>query len=102
MISWDAFSFTNSFINLVKTGEYTHTPGYEPAAFGRLPGIPFTWGFFYLLFGLPKAYTAFALFQIALDVLAGVMIFKIIKNFFDQRTAMFVVWCYVLFPLTTY
>ena len=102
LVARDAFSYTNSFINLVNTGEYTHTPGYEPASFGRLPGIPFIWGFFYLIFGIPKAYTAFALFQIVLDVFAGLMIFKIIKNFFDQRTALISVWCYVLFPFTTY
>ncbi len=102
LIARDAFSYTNSFINLVNTGEYTHTPGHEPASYGRLPGIPFIWGFFYLLFGIPKAYTAFALFQIMLDFFAGVMIFKIIRNFFHQRTALIVAWCYVLFPLTTY
>ncbi|HWY10732.1 MAG TPA: glycosyltransferase family 39 protein, partial [Bacteroidia bacterium] len=102
LIARDAFSYTNSFINLINTGEYTHTPGYEPASYGRLPGIPFIWGFFYLLFGIPKAYTAFALFQIVLDLFAGVMIFKIIQNFFDQRTALIVVWCYVMFPLNTY
>ncbi len=102
LIARDAFSYTNSFINLVNTGEYTHNPGYGPASFGRLPGLPFIWGFFYLLFGVPKAYTAFALFQIALDIFAGVMIFKIIKNFFKERTALLVVWCYVLFPLTAF
>ncbi|MGZ4037426.1 MAG: glycosyltransferase family 39 protein, partial [Bacteroidia bacterium] len=101
-VSNDTFSYTSSFINLVSTGRYTHNPDYEPAYYGRLPAVSFSWGIFYLIFGLANSYKAFAVFQIALDVLAGVFVFRIIDKFFHKKAALVSTVVYVFFPLTIY
>jgi hypothetical protein len=102
LITEDSFSYADSFINLVNSGQYTHNLNYEPASYGRLPGLSYLWGIFYLLFGNDNAYLAFALFQILLDVLAVIMVFKIMTKFFNERTGWTVSALYALFPLTCY
>jgi hypothetical protein len=102
LINNDTVTYTDCFVNLIKTGSYTHTPGYEPASYGRLPGLPFIWGFFYLIVGFQNAFWAFAVFQVLLDVLICWFIFKIAERLFSSRIAIGVVTAYVLFPLTYY
>jgi hypothetical protein len=98
----DSFSYTNSFINLVNTGEYTHDTRFSEAAFGRLPVVAFIWGFFYLLFGQVNAYAAFAVFQILLDILAAYLVYKLFSKLFYEKVALIVSFAYVFFPLTIY
>jgi hypothetical protein len=102
LINNDTVSYTDSFINLIKNGTYTHTPGYEPASYGRLPGLPFIWGFFYLIFGLQNSYWAFAVFQVLLDALVCRFLYRIAERLFSSRTALGVVALYVPLPLTFY
>jgi hypothetical protein len=101
-VSNDTFSYTSSFINLVKTGSYTHNPDYEPAYYGRLPAVSFSWGIFYLIFGLANSYKAFAVFQVILDIFAVGFVYSIIEKFFTKRAAAISALVYGFFPLITY
>lgn len=98
----DSHSYTNTFINLVNTGQYTHDPKFSEAAYGRLPVVVFVWGFFYLLLGSAKAYIGVALFQILLDVLATYLVYKLFYKLFNATTAVIVAFVYAFFPLTIY
>jgi hypothetical protein len=102
LMSNDSFSYTNSFFNLVNKGVYTHDISNPEAYYGRLPGVAFLWGLFYLLFGFTKAHLTFAIFQILLDALATVMVFRIISKYFNETVAVMVSFVYALFPLTFY
>lgn len=100
-INADSYSYTDAIKNLIHHGQYTHDLAYPLASFGRLPGVSFIWGFFYLLAGT-KAYLCFALFQCLLDILAAWMVFKIVKHYFNEFVALCVGAIYCLFPLTTF
>ncbi|MBP7810183.1 MAG: glycosyltransferase family 39 protein [Bacteroidia bacterium] len=63
--------------------------------------VSFIWGFFYLLVG-SKAYLCFALFQCVLDIFAAVIIFRIIRHYFNEKIGLWVVLMYGFFPLTTF
>lgn len=98
----DSHSYTNTFINLVNTGDYTHDHQFIDASYGRLPVVVFAWGIFYLVLGEAKAFIGLAVFQIILDVLATYLVYKIFLKLFSDRTALIVGLVYALFPLTFY
>ncbi len=98
----DSHSYTNTFINLVNNGTYTHDQRFIDASYGRLPVVIFAWGIFYLLLGEAKAYIGLALFQIILDVIATYLVYKIFLKLFSDRTALIVSFVYAFFPLTLY
>ncbi len=98
----DSHSYTNTFINLVNTGDYTHDHRFVDASYGRLPVVVFAWGIFYLLLGEAKAYAGLAVLQIILDVLATYLVYRIFLKLFSDRTALMVSWAYAIFPLTLY
>lgn len=100
-INADSYSYTGAIINLIQHGQYTHDLAYPLASFGRLPVVPFLWGFFYLIAGT-KAYLCMALFQSLLDVLAAWMVFKIVERYFNAFVGLIVCVVYTLFPLTTF
>lgn len=97
----DSYSYTDAIKNLIYHGSYSHDLTYPLASFGRLPAVSFIWGFFYLLVG-SKAYLCFALFQSVLDVFAVIMIFRIVKNYFNEKVGLCVALMHCLFPLTTF
>jgi hypothetical protein len=98
----DSFSYTNSFINLVNTGHYTHDPEFIEASYGRLPVVVFLWGLFYMLFGETNAFIGVAVFQILLDVLAVYLVYKIFSKLFYEKMGLIVSFVYAFFPLTIY
>ncbi len=98
----DSYSYTNTFINLVNTGNYTHNPDINEASYGRLPVVVFLWGIFYLMLGEAKAYVGFAVLQILLDVFATYLVFKIFSKLFHKKIALVVSFVYAFFPLTIY
>lgn len=100
-INADSYSYTDAIKNLINYGAYTHDRAWPLASFGRLPGVSFIWGFFYLLAG-SKAYLCFALFQSLLDIFAAWMVFKIVKHYFNEFVGLCVCVIYCLFPLTTF
>lgn len=100
-INADSYSYTDAFKNLINHGSYSHDLKYPMASFGRLPAVSFLWGFFYLLLGA-KAYLGLALFQSILDVFAGLMVYKIVKHYFNSNVGLWVCWVYSIFPLTTF
>jgi hypothetical protein len=99
LITDDSKSYTNAFLNLVNAGEFSHDLSSPEASYGRMPFVAFAWGIFYLLLGKVKAYWGLAVFQILLDSVMGIMIFRIIEKFFERRTALLVCFVYMLFPL---
>jgi len=102
LITPDSHSYTQTFINLVNTGDYTHDHRFAEASYGRLPVVVFAWGFFYLLLGEVKAYVGLAVFQIILDVFATYLVYKIFLKLFSDKTGLIVSLAYALFPLTFY
>lgn len=84
-INNDSGSYSQSFINLVETGHYTHDPRIPDASFGRLPGYPFFWGMHYLVFGPEKVYTTVAITQSILDSLSALMVFLLTLHLTKSR-----------------
>lgn len=83
-INNDSFSFTNSFINLLKNGSYAIRLDFQDSYMGRPPGYPFFWGLHYLIFGESYVYIAVAISQIILDILSIKLIFDILKKITDN------------------
>lgn len=95
----DSFSYTNSFLNLINTGHYTHNPDNPEASYGRLPGYPLFWGIHYLIFGQEHVKVAVAVTQILLDCLAVYLIFGIISTIIKSRTAPYIgAFLYACYP----
>lgn len=99
LITDDSKSYTNAFLNLIHAGEFSHDLSSPEASYGRMPFMAFVWGIFYLLLGKTKAYWGLAVLQILFDTLIGIIIFRIMKKFFERRMALAVVLVYMLFPL---
>jgi 4-amino-4-deoxy-L-arabinose transferase-like glycosyltransferase len=99
LVTDDSKSYTNAFLNLVHSGEFSHDLSNPEASYGRMPFMAFAWGLFYLMLGKAKDYWGLAIFQIFLDGITGLMIFRIITKFFERKTALMVCLIYVLFPL---
>lgn len=69
----DSYSFSQSFINLLKTGVYTFDFDYPDAYLYRPPVYPLFWGLHYLLFGAKNVYVAVAVTQSLLDAVSSVL-----------------------------
>jgi len=98
-LNGDSGSYSQSFINLYNTGQYTHDPNVPDASFGRLPGYPFFWGLHYMLFGVENVYFAVAVSQIVLDSVSAVLVFLIALFFVKNLTPAFISGTfYALYP----
>jgi len=69
----DSYSYSQSFINLIKTGVYTFDFDYPDAYLYRPPVYPLFWGVHYLLFGAKYVYVAVAVTQSFLDAASSVL-----------------------------
>lgn len=78
----DTHAWVVSMQNLVHSGTYTADPNYEDGKFFRPPGYSFFLLPFYFLsgFDLNLMYLLAQIFQVLLDTLSILLIFKIIKN----------------------
>ena len=69
----DSYSYSQSFINLLKSGAYTFDFNYPDAYLYRPPVYPLFWGLHYLLFGVKNVYVAVAVTQSLLDAASSVL-----------------------------
>jgi hypothetical protein len=76
----DSFSYTESFLNLLKYGHYSFDLTEPDASLYRGPIYPLFWGLHYLLFGDLYVYQAVAVSQSVLDTISGALIFLIIQR----------------------
>lgn len=86
-LNGDSFSYSESFLNLLKYGTFSFDLSNNDAFYGRLPGYPFFWGFHYVLLGSKYVYLSVAITQAVLDTISIYFIFKITLKISNQIKA---------------
>jgi len=76
----DSFSYTDTFLNLLRIGEYTFDTSEPDAYLYRGPVYALYWGMHYLLFGEEYVYKVVAISQCIIDTLSTMLIYRIIRS----------------------
>jgi hypothetical protein len=99
----DTHAWVVSMQNLVHTGTYTADPNYEDGKFFRPPGYSFFLLPFYFLsgFNLKLMYLLAQIFQVLLDTISILLIYRIIKNVNGgEQVALLGSFLYCIYPFS--
>ena len=100
-IHWlgDTPGYVNSFLNLLKYGEYTFVLNSPEAYFGRVPVFPFFWGLNYLIVGEQFVYQSVTFSHLILELLSIYLIYKTSINLFkEKKHALISAFLYSIYP----
>jgi 4-amino-4-deoxy-L-arabinose transferase-like glycosyltransferase len=76
----DSFSYSESFLNLIRNGHYSFDLSRPDASLYRGPVYPFFWGAHYVIFGKDMVYQSVAVTQAILDFGTCILVYMIAKN----------------------
>jgi hypothetical protein len=100
-VDGDTDAWATCIENLIEHGSYTMNMNSEYGFFGRMPGMSFLMGFFYLITGKnwDLAYPIIGWFQTLLDVFTIAIVFSIAKRLFKSlRAASITAFIYACYP----